>query len=426
MAFTRSRLALAGFTAALLPLTFLAASPAQAGPWDGVQAWETATVSRIVDGDTLIVNDQVTGAESRIRLLGINSPEKDAKAKGGQCGGWQAMDALSSLLPLGTTVRLLSSDPNSRGKDARPQRVVLAQNPITGEYDFDVAWAMAERGWGLWFTVAKEASMSSLYREVIAGAQARKEGMWNPNLCGELEQPDASVDLRITRGAINSSPTDEWVTVRNTGAADVDLSGWTLRDSGNTGWFTFPGGSIINPGDFRVVHTGARPATATDPRSLYANARVRLYPDPGTGRPNTLLGDGAYLLDRYGNYRFWREYPCTIECAADPLNGSIIIEDISLGKKRGKARAATQWMRLLNRSDITQCLDGYRIETGNTRYRFPSGTCIAPGGTWSLRVGKGKPLSNTAFLGKTVPVLWTSGSIAIYSDRDQIIARRSW
>lgn len=426
MAFTRSRLALAGFAAALLPLTFLPANPVQAAPWDGVQAWETAIVSRIVDGDTLLVNDSVTGAESRIRLLGINSPEKDAKAKGGQCGGWQAMDALSALLPLGTTVRLLSSDPNSRGKDARPQRVVLAQNPITGEYDFDVAWAMAERGWGLWFTVAKEASMSSLYREVIAGAQARKEGMWNPNLCGELEQPDASIDLRITRGAINSSPTDEWVTVRNTGAADVDLSGWTLRDSGNTGWFTFPGGSIINPGDFRVVHTGVRPSTANDPRSLYANARVRLYPDPGTGRPNTLLGDGSYLLDRYGNYRFWREYPCTIECAADPLNGSIIIEDISLGKKRGKARAATQWMRLLNRSDTTQCLDGYRIETGNTRYRFPSGTCIAPGGTWSLRVGKGRPLSNTAFLGKTVPVLWTSGSIAIYSDMDQVIARRSW
>jgi endonuclease YncB( thermonuclease family) len=426
MAFTRLRLALAGCTAALLPLTFLAASPAQAGPWDGVQAWETAIVQRIVDGDTLIVNDQVTGAESRIRLLGINSPEKDAKAKGGQCGGWQAMDALSALLPLGSTVRLLSSDPNSRGKDARPQRVVLAQNPITGEYDFDVAWAMAERGWGLWFTVAKEASMSSLYREVIAGAQARKEGMWNPNLCGELEQPDASVDLRITRGANNSSPTDEWVTVRNTGAADVDLSGWTLRDSGNTGWFTFPGGSIINPGDYRVVHTGTRPSTANDPRSLYANARVRLYPDPGTGRPNTLLGDGAYLLDRYGNYRFWREYPCTIECAADPLNGSIIIEDISLGKKRGKARAATQWMRLLNRSDITQCLDGYRIETGNTRYRFPSGTCIAPGGTWSLRVGKGRPLSTTAYLGKTVPVLWNSGSITIYSDKDQVIALRSW
>ena len=153
---------------------------------------------------------------------------------------------------------------------------------------------------------------------------------------------------------------------------------------------------------------------------------MRLYPDPGTGRPNTLLGDGSYLLDRYGNYRFWREYPCTVECEADPLNGSVVIQDISLGKKRGKARAATQWVRLLNQSVVTQCLDGYRLETGNTRYRFPSGTCIAPGGTWMMRVGKGVSNGSTAFLNQNVPALWTSSRITLLSDRDQVIARRSW
>lgn len=427
MSLSKGRSWLSGVIAALLPLSLLPlgfAAPAQAGPWDGVRAWETATVTRIVDGDTLIVTDQVTNAESRIRLLGINSPEKDSKAAGGQCGGWQAMDALSELLPIGATVRLLSSDPNSKGKAARPQRVVLTQNPVTGEFDQDVAWAMAERGWGLWFTVAKEAAMSALYREVIAGAQQRKVGMWNPSLCGELEQPDAAVDLRITRGAPGSSATDEWVTVRNTGVVDVDLSGWTLRDSGNQGRFVFPNGSLINPGDYRVVHTGTRPRNATDPRALYANLKSRLYADPGK-EPN-LVGDGTYLLDRFGNYRFWREYPCTNECEADPLNGSIVIQDISLGKKRGKARAATQWVRLLNQSTTSQCLDGYRLETGNTRYRFPSGTCLEPGTTWLLRVGKGRSTTSTVYLGKTTPALWITGSVTLLSDRDQIIARRSW
>ena len=408
----------------LLPLGAITSSPANAGPWDGVQAWETADVTRIVDGDTLIVTDQVTKVESRIRLLGINSPEKDNKSSGGQCGGWQAMDALSELLPLGATVRLLSSDPNSKGKAARPQRVVLAQNPQTGEFDQDIAWAMAERGWGLWFTVAKEAAMSALYRSVIAGAQERRVGMWNPSLCGELEQPDASLDLRISRGSVGSSPTDEWVTVRNIGATDVDLTGWTLRDSGNQGRFVFPVGSVINPGDYREVHTGVRPAGATDPRSLYINLKSRIYTDPGK-EPN-LVGDGSYLLDRYGNYRFWREYPCTNDCEIDPLKGSVTIADLSLGKKRGKARAATQWVRLQNISAETQCLDGYRLETGNTRYRFPSGTCIAPGGNWLMRVGKGRSTSSTAYLGKTVPVLWTTGSVTMYSDQDQLIARRSW
>jgi hypothetical protein len=223
---------------------------------------------------------------------------------------------------------------------------------------------------------------------------------------------------------VGSSPTDEWVTVRNIGATDVDLTGWTLRDSGNQGRFVFPAGSVISPGDFREVHTGVRPAGATDPRSLYINLKSRIYTDPGK-EPN-LVGDGSYLLDRYGNYRFWREYPCTNDCEIDPLKGSVTIADLSLGKKRGKARAATQWVRLQNISAETQCLDGYRLETGNTRYRFTSGTCIAPGGNWLMRVGKGRSTSSTAYLGKTVPVLWTTGSVTMYSDQDQLIARRSW
>jgi len=52
---------------------------AVAGPWDGVNVWETARVERVVDGDTIIVRDSVTNARSRIRVLGINSPEKDTK-----------------------------------------------------------------------------------------------------------------------------------------------------------------------------------------------------------------------------------------------------------------------------------------------------------------------------------------------------------
>ena len=44
--------------------------------------------------------------------------------------------------PKGATVRLFSRDQNSQGK-GRPQRVVLAQNPNSGEFDLDLALAMA-------------------------------------------------------------------------------------------------------------------------------------------------------------------------------------------------------------------------------------------------------------------------------------------
>jgi endonuclease YncB( thermonuclease family) len=133
----RFKAGLIGFLVALFPL---AVTPAQAGNWDGVKTWETAYVSRIVDGDTLIVKDVVTNQESRIRLLGINAPEKTHKSVAGQCGGAEATNVLSEILPLGSLVRLLSADPNSKGLADRPQRVVLAQNPVTREFDQDIAW----------------------------------------------------------------------------------------------------------------------------------------------------------------------------------------------------------------------------------------------------------------------------------------------
>ena len=245
-------------TATVVP-TVLADEAASLGqpannPWSNVQAWETAIVERVVDGDTVIVNDEVTGAQSRVRLLGINAPEKPTKKKPGNCGGEQASQWLTALLPVGTRVRLLSSDRASTGKKKRPQRVVLAYNEKSGDFDQDVAWGMAERGWGLWFTVPSEASMSSLYRAAIEGAQANRRGMWDPQLCGAIEQPDASLSLRISRG--NGKVADETVTVRNTGGTTVDLTGWMLRDAGNAGWYTFPGGSVLTPGDYRTVHTG--------------------------------------------------------------------------------------------------------------------------------------------------------------------------
>lgn len=399
------------------------APAASANPWASVQAWETATVLRVVDGDTVIVRDEVTNERQRIRLLGINSPEIDTAIKGGQCGGWQAKDALQSMLPVGTRVRLLSADPSSKGRDARPQRVVLAYNPLTEEFDLDSAWAMAERGWGIWYTVAREAAMSQLYRDVVAGAQQRGDGIWNPSLCGEVEQPDAQVEMRISR-APGGKPNDEWVEVRNVGAIDVDLTDWLLRDSGNQGWFRFPGGSVLAPGDFRVVHTGVGLSGNPDPRDLYAGHTARIYPEPG--RAPALLGDGAYLLDRYGNYRFWRQYPCTYECEQIPHKGAIVIEDLSLGKKRGKARAATQFVRFANRGVETVCLDGYRIVTGPTTFRVKPGTCIAPGGKWTLRVGMGLDNPSLAHLNRTVPVFWNSSSLRLISDREQVIVERTW
>lgn len=419
-----------------LLFSLVSAAPAQAEGtwWDGIQTWETGTVQRIVDGDTLIVVDDATGNKRRVRLLGINAPEIPTAKHPGQCGGLEAKAILEETLPLGTHVRLLSADANSKGKRSRPQRVVLAYNPANGLYDQDIGWGIAERGYGIWFTVAKEAAMSSLYREVIEQAQQARRGIWNPAGCGELEQPNASLDIRINRTASGKPVNDEWVQVRNVGTEPVDISGWTLRDSGNQGWYVFPGGSYLTPGDYRVIHTGKGKATKPNPRDVYAGNSYRLY--PASNKKNALLGDGAYLLDRYGNYRFWREYPCTGNCLDDPLGGSIVIDDFSLGEKRGRQRAQTQSITLRNRAIVEMCLDGYRLETGAATYSFSPGTCLAPNQTWTVKVGKPnskkelraarRSVDPVVFWNRSKPALWNDGSITLYSDQDRVLAHRAW
>jgi len=161
------------------------------------------------------------------------------------------------------------------------------------------------------------------------------------------------------------------------------------------------------------------------PRDLYAGMSRRLYPNPGNGP--VLLGDGAYLLDRYGNPRFWREYPCTGgNCETDPLSGVVVVQDLSLGQKKGLRRAATQWVRFLNQAPLEVCLDGYRVQTSDLTYRIPPGTCLPPGGTWTLHGAVGINTPDTTYLGRKRPALWNTGTLTLRSDRDQLVARTSW
>lgn len=391
-------------------------------PWRNVQAWETATVHRVVDGDTVVVTDEVTGVRSRIRILGINAPELPTSAMPGNCGGAAADRYMRELLPVGTRVRLLSADRASTGLNDRPQRVVLAYNPLSGEFDLDVAWALAEAGWAVWFTAPREAAMSSLYRAVIEGAQQRRVGIWNPELCGAIEQPEASLTMRITRG--DGGVRDESVTVRNTGGSTVDISGWMLRAAGNAGWYTFPGGSVLNPGDIRVVHTGRGRDRRPNGYDLYRNRARELYVDPG--REPNLVGNGTYLLDRAGNFRSWREYPCTERCDPPSEAGSIVIDDLNLGRQRGKKRAQSQFIRFINQGTEQRCLDGYRLQTEGFTYWFPSGTCLAPGATYTLHGGKRKSWSGITYLNRNRPMFYLNGSARIITDRDQVLAERFW
>ena len=70
---------------------------------DGV-APGTATVVRVVDGDTVVVH--VGGTEESVRLIGIDTPESVARDRPNECFGAEASARLEALLPIGTDVLL--------------------------------------------------------------------------------------------------------------------------------------------------------------------------------------------------------------------------------------------------------------------------------------------------------------------------------
>ena len=104
----------------------------------------------------------------------------------------------------------------------------------------------------------------------------------------------------------------------------------------------------------------------------------------------------------------------------------MVIEDLSLGKKKGIKRAQTQFIRLANRGATTLCLDGYRMDTQGLTYWFPSGTCLAPGATLTLHGADRKSWSKVTYLDRKKPMFYLSGSAQIVSDRDQVLTERLW
>ena len=64
----------------------------------------SARVTRVVDGDTIVVD--LAGRSEKVRLLGIDTPETKSPTKPVQCYGKEASTHTTDLLPPGTVVRL--------------------------------------------------------------------------------------------------------------------------------------------------------------------------------------------------------------------------------------------------------------------------------------------------------------------------------
>ena len=185
----------------------------------------------------------------------------------------------------------------------------------------------------------------------------------------------------------NANPNGEYVIVRNTGGTVVDLSGWILRDSGSTAWFTFPNGSVLTPDDYRVVHVGQGTPGSPNPRDLYMGSPTALLANVARDR---FSGDGVYLLDPSTAFRSWFDWPCVVDCT-DPAQGKLTITDVNpIATSKKPSRAANEeYIVIKNTSNTEINLDGYYLAYRSATYPFVINSRIPAGKTLTVFIGKG-------------------------------------
>ena len=427
----------AGIAAGALLLAGFPVS-ATADTWDlsqysylDIPIQETGIVDVVSDGDTFRFIEEGATDYVTVRLLGVNTPEirgfNNIHRDKDMCGGAEATEVLASVLRPGTKVQLRSLDKASENR-GRIQRYAFAWNSQTNQYDIDLQAVVAQSGLAMWFTLQKEAAQSYKYRVMIAQTQLKKIGLWDPNYCGPLEQPEAKLSVIVNwdaEGNDNNNVNGEYAIIRNLGESDVDLTGWLLRDSGVSEWFHLPSGSILAPNDFRVVHMGVGTNGTPESRDLYWGSDEALFRNTDI---SSFLGDGAYLLDRNTAVRSYYEYPCVLDCS-DPMQGVLRITKVnavSTAKKMSQ-RTNQEYIRIKNTGKSSALLDGYHLRRDVSTYPFLPNTSIRPGESLTVRIGKGQPTRSTQYWGRDSTLLRDRGDrVALMSNRNVTISAKAW
>lgn len=131
----------------------------------------TATVTYVVDGDTLDVDQ--AGTRYRIRLLGIDAPELAHDGRPADCGAQAARDALTALAD-GQQITW-EHDPRSDSTDRYGRVLAYAgttQNP-------DLALELLDQGVAnAWAPAGAQPTRHVLYQDAANAAHMLQRGSW--------------------------------------------------------------------------------------------------------------------------------------------------------------------------------------------------------------------------------------------------------
>jgi micrococcal nuclease len=130
-----------------------------------------ATVTRVVDGDTLVV--RVRGADERVRLIGIDTPESVKPRTPVQCFALEASARTKALLPPGTAVRL-ERDAELRDRYERLLAYVYRQSD-----GLFLNLALAREGFALPYTFPPNVAHADEFVAAAAEARQARRGLWS-------------------------------------------------------------------------------------------------------------------------------------------------------------------------------------------------------------------------------------------------------
>jgi len=131
-------------------------------------------VINVVDGDTvdILMDKKVT----RVRLIGINTPETKDPRKGVECFGPEASEKLKEIL-LGKVIEL-KNDPSQDTEDkyGRLLRYVF----LNGE---NINQKMISDGYAFEYTYKKPYEYQKEFRKSESEAREKNLGLWNKEVC---------------------------------------------------------------------------------------------------------------------------------------------------------------------------------------------------------------------------------------------------
>ena len=152
------------------------------------------SVSRVIDGDTIVVSDG-----TRVRFIGIDTPETVDPSRPVQCFGPEATRYTNELLPVGTRIRLVY---DVERLDRYGRTLAYVYKLTDGVF---VNQSIARNGFALQLTVPPNVAHAEAFRVAVAEARSANLGLWRA--CQSTTTAAAVAAAPVAAAPVVAAPT---------------------------------------------------------------------------------------------------------------------------------------------------------------------------------------------------------------------------